>query len=63
LQHSALPFAQVLPEESIEQTFADAGIHNVSARHHHRRRRWYPAATCYDYHFVGRVLYERQEHG
>lgn len=30
LQHSALPFAQVLPEESIEQTFADAGIHNNS---------------------------------
>jgi len=62
LQHSGLPFADVLPEETIEQAFADAGVANVAAGQEpaQTEKMVYTAAVTL-WAFLSQVLHQREQ--
>jgi len=59
LQHSGLPFADVLPEEAIEQAFADAGIASQPDPEQADNIVYTAAVTLWA--FLSQVLYSREQ--
>src|SRR5260370_9036183 len=59
LQHSGLPFADVLPEEAIEQAFADAGIPSQPEPGQADNIVYTAAVTLWA--FLSQVLYSREQ--
>ena len=60
LQHSGLPFADVLPEETIEQAFADAGVAPEQEPPRHGEKIVYtPAVTLWA--FLSQVLHKQEQ--
>jgi hypothetical protein len=59
LQHSGLPFADVLPEEAVEQAFADAGIAGPHEQAHTENIVYTAAVTLWA--FLSQVLYKQEQ--
>jgi hypothetical protein len=59
LQHSGLPFADVLPEEAIEQAFADAGMSSQQEAEQDENIVYTAAVTLWA--FLSQVLYSREQ--
>jgi hypothetical protein len=59
LQHSGLPFADVLPEEAIEQAFADAGMSSQPEPDQDENIVYTAAVTLWA--FLSQVLYSREQ--
>jgi hypothetical protein len=59
LQHSGLPFADVLPEEAIEQAFSDAGMSSQQEPEQDENIVYTAAVTLWA--FLSQVLYSREQ--
>lgn len=59
LQHTGLPFADVLPEEAIEQAFADEGIASQQDHDEADNILYTPAVTLWA--FLSQVLYKQEQ--